>query len=130
MNAAIQNIQDFDDPKFDPFFEDELVFGDIADPYPRIAELRHQAAVIKADYRVLMGLHPDITMAHLPHYTVLGYQEVEQVFSNPQLYSNQAYAFNLGISFGRSVSTMDAPEHTKYRKIFQKAFLPQTVAKW
>jgi hypothetical protein len=30
----------------------------------------------------------------------------------------------------RSVSTMDPPEHGRYRKIFQKAFLPQTVAKW
>ncbi|MFV0409348.1 MAG: cytochrome P450, partial [Paracoccus sp. (in: a-proteobacteria)] len=35
-----------------------------------------------------------------------------------------------GISFGRSISTMDAPEHPRFRRIFQKAFLPQTVAAW
>jgi cytochrome P450 len=129
MNALVKRIEDFAD-NFDPFLEDELLFGHDLNPYLRIAELRQQAAVIKGEYRVLMGLPSDITTGHLPHYTVTRYREVEQVFANPQLFSNAAYTFNLGISFGRSVSTMDAPEHVKFRKIFQKAFLPQTVAKW
>jgi cytochrome P450 len=61
---------------------------------------------------------------------VLGYDAVEKIFLDPITYSNQVYARNLGISFGRSVSTMDAPEHPRYRKIFQKAFLPNVVSKW
>ena len=99
-------------------------------PYPAIDELRSKAPVHEVDYRVAMGLYPDLTLAHLKHYTIVGYDEIQQVIADPVTYSNGAYAFNLGISFGKSITTMDAPEHPRYRRIFQKAFMPNTVAKW
>jgi cytochrome P450 len=37
---------------------------------------------------------------------------------------------NLGLSFGRTILVLDPPEHTRFRRIFQKAFLPGTVRKW
>lgn len=123
-------LQDFDDPDYDPFIEDALMFGDDADPYPRIAALRRQASVHAAAYRGLLGGPPDVTANDVPHFSVFGYDEVAQVLADPATYSNQAYAANLGISFGRSISIMDAPEHPRYRRIFQKAFLPQVVAAW
>jgi cytochrome P450 len=127
--AAIAPIEDFADTSFDPFIADAAMFGDMLDPYARLAQLRRQAPVIPGDYRVLLGLPPDLTTGHLSHYTVLGYDEVGQVLNDPAKYL-QAYAFNLGITFGRSISTMDAPEHPRYRRIFQKAFLPNIVGKW
>ena len=36
----VVRIQDFDDPGYDPFASDAVNFGDHADPYPKIAELR------------------------------------------------------------------------------------------
>ena len=33
-------------------------------------------------------------------------------------------------SFGESINGMDAPEHPRYRRLFQKAFMPQTVSNW
>jgi len=128
--TAISRIEDFDDPAYDPFVSDEAAFGDCADPYPQLARWREQAPVQAFDYRSAMGLYPDVTMADLPAYLVLGYDAVEKIFLDPATYSNTVYARNLGISFGRSVSTMDAPEHPRYRKIFQKAFLPNVVSKW
>ncbi|TLX71306.1 cytochrome P450 [Pseudomonas nicosulfuronedens] len=129
--GAVQSIEDFDDPSFNPFMEDALVFGDHLDPYARIAELRHNASVLPGEYRAMMGLYPDITCPpDAQHYSVFGYDEVAQVLGDPQTFSNHAYSYNLGISFGRSISTMDAPEHPRFRRIFQKAFLPQTVAAW
>ena len=128
--SDIPRLQDFDDPAYDPFIEDALMFGDAADPYPRIAALRREASVHVASYRSLLGGPPDITADHVPHVTVLGYDEVAQVLADPATYSNQAYGPNLGISFGRSISTMDAPEHTRYRRLFQKAFLPNIVSQW
>ena len=128
--GAIPRIQDFDDAAYDPFVSDEAAFGDCADPYPRLAEWLKQGPVHKMDYRAGMGIYPDITMAGLEHYLVLGYEATEKIFLDPATYSNKTYARNLGISFGRSVSTMDAPEHSRFRKIFQKAFLPNMVAKW
>ena len=129
MNA-VTRLADFDDPTFDPFLADELMFGSSLDPYPKLAELRAKGPVHKLDYRVFMGEHADATSGHLPHYVVVGYDEVVRCLTEPETFSNEAYKLNLGISFGRSVSTMDPPEHPRYRRIFQKAFLPQTVAKW
>jgi cytochrome P450 len=128
--GAIPRIQDFDDAAYDPFVSDEAAFGDCADPYPQLAQWLREAPVHRMDYRAAMGLYPDVTMTGLEHYLVLGYDPVEKIFLDPITYSNQVYARNLGISFGRSVSTMDAPEHPRYRKIFQKAFLPNVVSKW
>ncbi|MGF6839763.1 cytochrome P450 [Paraburkholderia youngii] len=129
MAGALQ-LEDFDDPKFNPFFEDSLAFGADPDPYPRIAELREKGSVQKGDYRVLMGAAADLTMSDVAHYCVFGYDEVAQVLGDPVTFSNKSYERNIGISFGRSISTMDAPEHPRYRRIFQKAFLPHTVAAW
>ena len=129
MKAAV-HLEDFDDRDFDPFIADEAMFGDCPDPYPRLAELRTKAPVHELDYRVLMGLYPDHTMADLRHYLVVGSNEIVRCLSEPETFSNAAYQRNLGISFGRSVSTMDPPEHSRFRRIFQRAFLPQVVAKW
>ena len=128
--GAVPRIQDFDDIAYDPFVSDEAAFGACADPYPQLAEWLKQGPVHKMDYRAGMGIYPDVTMAGLDHFLVLGYDAVEKIFLDPVTYSNKTYERNLGISFGKSVSTMDAPEHPRYRKIFQKAFLPNVVSKW
>src|SRR3954469_10866690 len=129
MNA-VTRLADFDDPTFDPFIADELMFGSSLNPYAKLAELRAKGPVHKLDYRQFMGEPSDATSGHLQHFVVVGYDEVARCLTEPDNFSNAAYKLNLGISFGRSVSTMDPPEHARYRRIFQKAFLPQTVAKW
>jgi cytochrome P450 len=128
--SAVLKLEDFADRGFDPFIADEAMFGDCADPYPRLAELRRKGPVHKVDYRAYMGLPADHTMGGLTHYTVVGYEEVQRCLNDPATFSNKVYLRNLGISFGRSVSTMDPPEHQGYRKIFQKAFMPNVVSKW
>jgi cytochrome P450 len=129
MNA-VKRLEDFDDANFDPFLADEAMFGDCIDPYPKLAELRSRGPVHALNYRVFMGEHPDITSNDVEHFTVVGYDEVGACLRDFETFSNKAYLRNIGISFGRSVTTMDAPEHARYRKIFQKAFLPAVVSKW
>lgn len=124
-------LRDFDDPSFDPFFAETLMFGNHDDPYPRIAALRALGTVVPGDFRSAMGLYPDIT--HPPeaaHFMLLGYAACNKALLSPDVFSNKAYTFNLGASFGRSISIMDAPEHTRYRRIFQKVFLPQYIKSW
>ncbi|BAI74816.1 cytochrome P450 (plasmid) [Azospirillum sp. B510] len=131
MNASAPRIRDFDDPSFDPFSAVDEGFGPhVLDPYQRLAELRREAPVHHIDYRVLFGLEPDITLGGLPHALVVSYDAVAQVYNDPVTFSNTIYERNLGIAFGRSISVMDAPEHPRYRRIFQKAFLPNIVSKW
>lgn len=129
--SVISRIVDFDDSTFDPFISDEIAFGDIEDLYSALAKLRSKkGAVIEGDYRNFFSPYPDLTLKDFKHYTVLGYDEVAQVLNDAATFTNEAFQYNLGKSFGRSISTMDAPEHQRYRRIFQKAFLPQVVAQW
>jgi len=130
MSSTQPRIRGFDDPDYNPFLADEMSFGDQLDPYPALAELRSKGPIHKGDYRILMGLAADITMQHLEHYTVVGYEEVHKTLNDPATFSNAGYRFNLGISFGESISTMDPPDHARYRRIFQKAFLPNVVSTW
>jgi len=129
MNA-VRHLEDFDDPAFDPFVADEAMFGHCPDPYGPLAELRRRGPVHALNYRVFMGEPADVTSSDVEHFTVVGYEEVNQALREVETFSNRAYLRNIGISFGRSVSTMDAPEHPRFRKIFQKAFLPNVVSKW
>jgi cytochrome P450 len=129
--SEMMRLRDLDDVDFNPFIEERVFFGDHSDPYPMLAELRAQSAAMPGDYREIMGLSPDITHpAGVQHFLILAYDEVAKVLQTPQVFSNRAYTFNLGASFGRSISTMDAPEHTRYRRIFQKIFLPKFVKTW
>lgn len=129
MDVAVR-IQEYDDPSYDPFSSDEINFGDTLDPYPAIAEWRAQTPVHEGDYRPKMGLqsamYPDRKM-----FTVVGTNEILEVLTDTDRFSNAAYKFNLGETFGQgSISTMDNPEHGRWRKIFQKIFLPQYVKTW
>src|ERR1700722_20094346 len=130
MRAALK-IQDFDDPLFDPFATFDNGFGPhILDPYPRLAELYRQCPVHATEYKALFGLPPDMTTQDMSHYSVFGYELAQQVYSAPETFSNKIFERVVGPGFGRTIVTMDAPEHTRYRRIFQKAFLPNIISKW
>lgn len=127
--AAAFRIREFDEAGYDPFQSDEINFGTDADPYPLIHELRGRGPVLKGDYRGFFGLASMPTEA--PVFTVVGTKEITEVLTDQTRFSNAAYKANLGTSFGMgSISTMDNPEHGRWRKIFQKIFLPQHVKKW
>ena len=128
--AGAVRIEEFADPGYDPFNSDEINFGDTLDPYSTIASWRSAGPVQEGDYRPRMGLqsalYPD-----RKSFTVIGTPEILEVLTDTERFSNAAYAFNLGITFGQgSISTMDNPEHGRWRKIFQKIFLPQFVKTW
>ncbi|MDF8334967.1 cytochrome P450 [Novosphingobium cyanobacteriorum] len=128
MATAFQ-IQEFDDPTYDPFLSDEVNFGDDLDPYPRIHALRLKGAVLPGSYRENMG-YPCF-YSGVPKFTVLGNKEAEIVLTDTAKYSNSGYRPTLGATFGMgSISTLDNPEHGRWRKIFQKIFLPQYVRTW
>jgi len=130
MNAALR-IQDFDDPTFDPFAATEEGYGkDIYDPYSKIAQLAKESSVQPHEYRVLFGQLPDMTTADMQHYSAFGYDLVQEIYSKPEIFSNKIFVRMLGPGFGRTVTTMDAPEHTRYRRLFQAAFMPNVIASW
>ena len=127
--APLPRIRDFDDPTYDPMELDALSFGRHDDPYPLFARMRAAGPVHEVSFREAVGLQ-DKVFGGRKSFCVVGYDEVGAVLVDPATYSNRAYAENLGRAFGQSITIMDAPNHTRWRHIFQKIFLPQYVAKW
>jgi cytochrome P450 len=106
------------------------VFGDIIDPYAVIDEIRTEGPVVAGSYRDRLGLppQPESELGVAGHYMVLSFAGIQQVLSDPITYSNKAFEPTLGAAFGHTVSVMDPPEHTGYRKILQKAFRPTSFS--
>ena len=131
VTSELPHLADLEDRSFDPFVVEKLSHGEAADPYPAIHALMARGRVHKGAYRDLFDVVPDVQMAGLNHYMVLGYDLIQQVLLDPETFTNrEAFAPNLGRSFGRTITVMDGAEHARFRRIFQRAFLPQVVAKW
>ncbi len=128
--TMIEPIEDLSDPTWDPHLGDEVFFGTLADPYPRLAELREGAGVVAGDFRDAMGLAPSPPTAYAPHYMVLSFAAVDHVLNHPEVFSNKAFETTLGAAFGHTLSVMDQPEHTGYRKTLQRVFRPNVVREW
>lgn len=130
--AKLPPIVDLDDPDFDPFAGDELSFGDTLDPYVRIGELMSQHWVHPGQYRSFFVDWPNAALEKydFEYYTVFGHEKCAEILTSPERFSSWPSTLTIGTSFGRTISAMDPPEHTRYRRIFQKAFLPQTVRHW
>jgi cytochrome P450 len=127
----IPALTDFEDAaSYSPLLSDELMFGDARDPYPRLREIAARGAVQEGEFRNLMGLSPDMTLGSKRVFVVFGTEEMREALTNAEVYSNDHYKSGLGLTFGNSLSAMNAPDHPRYRRIFQKAFLPHIVAGW
>lgn len=104
---------------------------EVENPYPRLSQLRRHGAVHEGDVRDLFGLSQITIWRDKPAFTVIGYDEALYILKNPQIFSNTVLAELYKDGFGaENLHAMDPPEHTKYRAIFQKAFLPQHIANW
>ena len=130
--ATAQRIVDFDDPTFDPAatFDRAQGLGEVDDPYPQIHALHRKGTVLKGDMRREFGLQPFPIWADYPSWMVFGYDAVARVFGDTETFSNAIKQHFYTDSFGDSINGMDPPDHSRYRRLFQKAFMPQTVARW
>jgi cytochrome P450 len=127
----IPRIRDLEASEFNPFEADDAAWGaGVDDPYPTLAKMRRESPVHAIDYREIFTGSPDPTITSPDKFSVLGYDEVVEVLMDPQRFSNSLFIETLGSAVGRSIVMMDPPDHTRYRRIFQQAFLPNIVAKW
>jgi len=128
--SAMPKLADLEDQSFNPFVVEKLSTGDNDDPYPHIHKMHAEGTVREGAYRAEFSDIPNV-LTGSRQYMVFGYDTILKVLTTPETFTNRdAFILTLGRSFGRTVTVMDAPEHTRYRKIFQKAFLPNVVSKW
>lgn len=131
MNAPLR-IVDYDDAAFDPFATFDRMGGleEVADPFPRIHELHRAGLVQQGDFREQFGLACFPFWSDLPSYMVFGHDLITRVYRDGQTFANGIMQKLYADSFGESINGMDAPDHVRYRRLFQMAFMPQTVARW
>jgi cytochrome P450 len=130
MTASIPAIEDLSDPTFDPYVADDEMYGSDENPYAELHALRAQGAVIRLE---ASAGTPTAAMAgdqYQDSFIALSHEAVKQVLNDATTFSNSPFRANLGVSFGQTLSVMDPPEHTRYRKILQTAFRPNIVAGW
>jgi cytochrome P450 len=126
----IPPLEDFDDPTYSPFISDELAYGDARDPYIELKKLAARGPVVEGDFRNELGMAPDATAAGKRVFMVFDYEAIRTAQANADVFSNDYFKEGLGLTYGKTITTMNPPEHPRYRKIFQKAFLPHIVGSW
>jgi cytochrome P450 len=129
MNS-IAPIVDFDDPTFDPLHVDEAAFGDIADIYSILGPLQAKSSVHFCEFGELLGGAGDPNYPGAKQFTVLGYRDVLAVNNDAETFSIDSNEASIGRTMGRTLSLLNPPEHTRIRRVFQRAFLPHVVAQW
>lgn len=127
--AQVTNIEDLSDQSFDPYIADDAMFGVIEDPYSILQELRASAPVLEASLSGLIGMPTRPVPGYDHEFTVLSYAGVEQVLNDPQTFSNRSLRELLS-NYGPLLTGLDPPEHTRFRRVFQRVFRPATVQQW
>ena len=95
--------------RYDPYAPDAL-----DNPYPFYAWLREEAPLY---------LQPDYGFA-----VVSRYEDVVSVARNPQDFSSAKGIGPAVVEDTRNMIEMDPPDHTRLRRLVQKAFTPRTIA--
>ena len=122
-------IEDLEDSTFDPYLADDLMFGDLEDPYTPLAQLRAVAPVVEGDITASIGLPIELAQGYDHEFTVVSYAAAEQILTDPVTFSNRPLG-ELLANYGPLLSGMDPPDHTRYRRIFQHAFAPAALQAW
>jgi cytochrome P450 len=104
---------------------DDVVSGDVRDPYTELARLRREEPVQRID------------MSGMPHeeskpvFIVYRYEEVQQMLRDNETFSSAIIIDAFGDVLGRHVMLgMDEPEHGRHRALVSKAFSQKALARW
>jgi cytochrome P450 len=127
----LTQLKDLTNRAFNPYIDEDLAFGSVADPWPTMAKKRAESPVSRGEYRTFFGAAPDPSLAHFKHYTVWSYDEVNMVLSDASLFSS-AIAHRIAVepAFGPILVVMDPPEHTRLRQFLQQVFSTRRVKEW
>jgi cytochrome P450 len=132
VTPAAARIEDYEDASFDPFttYDRALGLSEVENPYPRFRELHRAAGVQPGDIRESFGLERFGLWAKYPSYMVFGYDNVSRALVESRVFSSTITQALYSGTFGESINGMDAPDHLRYRGLFQQAFLPRPLKVW
>ncbi|BCO37196.1 cytochrome P450 [Mycobacterium heckeshornense] len=104
---------------------DDVVSGDVRDPYTGLAQMRREQPVQRLDTS---------TMPHeesKPVFMVYRHEEVQQMLRDNETFSSAIIIETFGDALGKHVMLgMDEPEHGRHRALVSKAFSQKALARW
>jgi cytochrome P450 len=127
----LPKIEDFSD-NFDPFtaFYTTGGEGSATTPLEQLAALGKKSPVAEADLHEAVGLRtqPNVAELGMKSYLLLTFEACQEAFSNGAVFGSSINEKHIGMTFGTSLTSMDAPIHGKYRRLFQAGFTPKALA--
>jgi cytochrome P450 len=104
---------------------DDVVSGDVRDPYSGLALMRREQPVQRLDTS---------TMPHeesKPVFMVYRHEELQQMLRDNETFSSAIIIDAFGDALGKHVMLgMDEPEHGRHRGLVSKAFSQKAMARW
>ncbi|ORB47196.1 cytochrome P450 [Mycobacterium persicum] len=104
---------------------DDVVSGDVRDPYTELARLRREQPVQRIDFSAMP--HEESK----PVFIVYRHEDVAQLLRDNETFSSAIIIDAFGDVLGRHVMLgMDEPEHGRHRALVAKAFSQKALARW
>jgi cytochrome P450 len=104
---------------------DDVVSGDLRDPYTELARLRREEPVQRIDASAMP--HEESK----PVFIVYRHEEVQQMLRDNETFSSSIIIDAFGDALGKHVMLgMDEPEHGRHRALVSKAFSQKALARW
>jgi cytochrome P450 len=128
--GAMPSIQDFDDESFNPF--EARGWGDCVEFWRTLLQAwETNGPVQRGSFRQLAGMPEDVNRSEGQEiFLVFGASLIRQVLNDSENFNKDLHKTGFRAAFGNSLTQMDPPEHSFYRRIFQKAFMPGVIAQW
>lgn len=104
---------------------DDVVSGDVRDPYTELARLRREEPVQRID---VSGMPHEESK---PVFMVYRHEDVIKMLRDNETFSSAIIIDTFGDVLGQQVMLgMDEPQHGRHRALVSKAFSPRAVAGW
>lgn len=104
---------------------DDVVSGDVRDPYTELARLRREEPVQRIDMSHMPGDQ------NKPLFIAYRHEDIQQMLRDNETYSSAIIIQAFGDVLGKHVMLgMDEPEHGRHRALVSKAFTQKALAKW
>ena len=112
---------------FDPESLQDGLLMHITDVHERLAEARAKNGPVMLGNPFVETHAPNTRPADV---TVLGYDEAQQVLSDPETFSAEIYEAIMGPVMGRTLLQMDGPEHRANRALVSPPFRTKLMQRW
>ncbi len=104
---------------------DDVVSGDVRDPYPELARLRREDPVQRIDVSAMPGEEGK------PVFMVYRYEDAQQMLRDNETFSSSGVIAAFGPVLGEGVMLgMDEPVHGRLRGLVSKAFSQKALSRW